>query len=653
MPGSHHAIDCQPDILCLLFALPKMMPAICHNYRNYRGDGAWSPGKKGRTSYPTLGRNVQHGMTLMAGALFFWIAIRPAWSHIETDFPNYYTAAAELRRGTHLRDLYDWTSFQRAMNRAGFETQLGAYTPQTPLTMLPFVPLTHFSPLMAKRIWLCLNFVLLLATLSLLSRMTRLRMSQLFLLAFLGLNSWRANFAFGQYYIVVLFLLTLALYCVDERDIPAGIAAGMVFVLKLYGGPFLFFFLAQRRWRASVGMIAAAIAGLAVAVGIFGWDDLHYYATQILPRSLQGGSINPYDPGNQTIMTFLQHIFVYDPELNPSPAANAPWFLFFLRSAIHLGVLAFVTMGIAMRKTRDRKRDFAWFAIAVILLSTSVGSYTYVLLFLPIVLLVDVASRHARMLIVLSFAFLAAPNVKMFAWFFPKVCVLIILFIAVGIHYFKAITPGMATLVAAAVFLISAMIAHQQWQSYRQEPNQQFALVKRERGTLSSLSPAITRSGVFYQAMGKDRYVLHWLHDDGNIEELVFDGQALAPVAENPDGPIRFELVSHGRSKFVEFDLRTRETRALASEAVPNTRSGEGRRTWSPDGRWAAWVSDATGPKQIWFHHAGDLSAHQLTRGNCNSWTPAWDLDSKSVVFASDCGRAVGLPTLYRAKIAN
>ena len=116
-----------------------------------------------------------------------------------------------------------------------------------------------------------------------------------------------------------------------------------------------------------------------------------------------------------------------------------------------------------MCKTRDRKRDFAWFAIAVMLLSTSVGSYTYVLLFLPIALILDAASRGARIFIALSFAFLAAPNLKMFAWLFPKVCVLIILFITVGIRYFKAITPAMATLVATTVFLISAMVAHQQW----------------------------------------------------------------------------------------------------------------------------------------------------------------------------------------------
>jgi len=629
------------------------MPAVHHDFRSRPAAGEWSPGEKTATSYPAIGRHVQYGITLLAVALFFRIAILPAWSHVETDFPNYYTAAAELRRGTHLRDLYDWTSFQRAMNRAGFERQLGAYTPQTPLTMLPFVPLTPFSPLMAKRIWLCLNLVLLLATLFLLSRMTRFCMSQLFLLVFLSLNSWRANFAYGQYYILVLFLLTFALYCLDGRwEMPAGIVVGIVFVLKLYGGPFLFLFLAQRRWRAGLGMVAAALGGLAVALGIFGWDDLHYYATQILPRSLESGSINPYDPGNQTISTFLQHFFVSDPELNPSPAIQAPWFLFFLRPAIHLAVLAFATMGIAMRKTRDGKRDFAWFAIAVILLSTSVASYTYVLLFLPTVLILDTASHRERIFVALTFVLLAAPNLKMLAWLFPKVCLLVILLLAIGIHYFKAITPVMATMVATPVLLISAMVANQQLQSYRQEPAQQFAPVKRERGALSSLSPAVTRFGMFYQAMGKDRYVLHWLHG-GDIEELVFDGQALTPVAENPEGPIRFELVSNGRSKFLEFDPRTRETRALPSRVVPSSRIREGQSTWSPDGRCAAWVSADAGPKQIWFQQAGEVSAHQVTSGNCNSWTPAWDLDSKSVVFASDCGRAVGLPTLYRAKVAN
>jgi hypothetical protein len=41
----------------------------------------------------------------------------------------------------------------------------------------------------------------------------------------------------------------------------------------------------------------------------------------------------------------------------------------------------------------------------------------------------------------------------------------------------------------------------------------------------------------------------------------------------------------------------------------------------------------------------------RLTGGNCNSSSPAWELDSKSIVFASDCGRAFGLPALYRPEV--
>jgi Tol biopolymer transport system component len=40
-----------------------------------------------------------------------------------------------------------------------------------------------------------------------------------------------------------------------------------------------------------------------------------------------------------------------------------------------------------------------------------------------------------------------------------------------------------------------------------------------------------------------------------------------------------------------------------------------------------------------------------LTGGNCNSSSPAWTLDSSSILFASDCGRAFGLPALYRAPV--
>src|SRR5690349_19455250 len=94
-------------------------------------------------------------------ALFLLTAVRAGWSQLETDFPNYYTAAVALRHRQPLRSYYDWSWFARQMNYAGIERGTGAYTPQTPLTMLPMAPLTSEPPLAAKRIWLTLNLAFL------------------------------------------------------------------------------------------------------------------------------------------------------------------------------------------------------------------------------------------------------------------------------------------------------------------------------------------------------------------------------------------------------------------------------------------------------------------------------------------------------------
>src|SRR5580704_11340198 len=110
---------------------------------------------------------------LVAVVIFFATTFRAGWNRAETDFPNYYTAAVLVREGAPLHNYYDWTWFQRQMNYAGVENQLGAYIPQTPLTMLPIVPLAGFAPQTAKRIWLLFNVAFLAATLLMLSRVNR------------------------------------------------------------------------------------------------------------------------------------------------------------------------------------------------------------------------------------------------------------------------------------------------------------------------------------------------------------------------------------------------------------------------------------------------------------------------------------------------
>jgi hypothetical protein len=577
--------------------------------------------------------------------LFFLVtAFRGGWKHLNTDFPNYYTAATLVRQRQPLHNYYDWTWFRRQMNYAGVERQLGAYTPQTPLTMLPLVGLTGLTPIRAKQAWLVCNLGFLAMTVWLLSRMTRFRFDQIWLLVFCGYFSLRTNFLYGQYYVFLLLLLTLAYYCLD-RGSPAlsGSLAGLAFGLKLYGGPFLLYYLAKRKWRAVFGMIAAMACLGVIAIVLFGWSDIVYYVTQILPRSLEGGSIDPYAPGVPTYSTMLRHFLVREPELNPRPLLESLWTFFFLRSLVTLAVVIFLFLGVALKPSTDR-RDFAWFVIAVVLLSTSTASYTFIVLLLPLVLLLDDSPPWQCAFFIASYVLLTAPLGIL--WLFPKVWLQIALFVVPGWQRWR--TSSREWIIAGAVLasLVAFIDARQHMRAFAAEPGQHFERVAVQEGAMFSSYPAISQAGIFYQSMGEGRYVLRWLHDNSN-EELEFEGDALHPVATTPDGPILFELVANRTSTMMQFDPATRETTVkVAAVPVAPVES-----VVSPDGKWTAFTSARNGPEQIWLRNLANGQETRLTGGNCNSSSPAWALDSKSIVFASDCGRAFGLPALYRAPL--
>ncbi|MGB7849098.1 MAG: glycosyltransferase 87 family protein [Candidatus Acidiferrum sp.] len=616
---------------------PKTRDSSSSNFRYSFGTFAF---EKGHLKFATR-------LAALLTFLFLLVtAFRAGWTRAETDFPNYYTAATLVRQHQPLRNYYDWTWFARQMNYSGNGRQLGAYTPQTPLTMIPMVPLTGFTAQAAKQIWLIFDLVFLGATVWLLSRVTRFSPDTIWLLVFCGYFSLWTNFLYGQYYIFLLFLLTLAFYFLDRNNHSAcGLFAGIAFALKLYGGPFLLYFAAKRQWKALIGMTAGVLLLIGVALVLFGPADVRYYATQILPRSLEGGSIDPYNPGVPTFSTLLTRSFVAEPELNPHPLWNAPWLFFFLRSFISLLIVALLFLGTSMRRTSDR-HDFAWFVIAVVLLSTSTASYTFVILLLPLVLLLEESGFWGSAFLVVSYLLLTLPLRP--TWLFPKVWLLLALFVVVGYQSWRGMSRRITLAAAMFAALISFADAKRHLQSFANEPGQHFERVAVQEGAIFSSFPVVSRAGLFYQSMGKGRYVLRWLHDHRN-EELSFEGHALHPRLA-PDGEsIYFELVANRTSTMMRFDPSTGEV-GPRSISVPEDSPAS---VVSPDGKWMAFESAQNGPSQIWLRDLSNGKERRLTGGNCNSSSPAWELDSKGILFASDCGRAFGLSSLYRAPMTD
>lgn len=583
-------------------------------------------------------------IALLTFLLFLGTGFRDGWARTETDFPNYYTAAVLIRQHQPLRDFYDWTWFARQMNYAGNGTQLGAYTPQTPLTMLPMVGLTKYSPQHAKQIWLICNLIFLGLTVWLLSQVTRFSFEAIWLLAFCGYFSLRTNFLYGQYYVFLLFLLTLAFYFLHRNNpFLGGFIAGITFGLKLYGGPFLLYFAAKHQWKALVGMIVAILILVGVSLALFVPADLHYYAKQILPRTLEGGSIDPYDPGVASFSTFLRRSFVAEAELNPHPLWEAPWLFFYLRSFISLAIVALLFLGTRMKRTGERQ-GFAWFVIAVVLLSTSTASYTFIVLLLPAVLLLQESGPRRSIFLVVSYVLATLPLRP--AWLFPKLWLLFALFIAAGWPHWQEMSRRLVLAAMIVSTLIAVVDARRQMLSYAGEPRQHFARVAAQEGAVFSSFPTISKAGLFYQSMGKDRYVLRWLHGNRN-DELSFEGHALHPRLA-PDGEsIYFELVANQTSTMMQFDPSTEKVTPLTMQVPADSTAS----VVSPDGKWIAFDSARNGPMQIWLRDLSSGTEKQLTGGNCNSTSPAWELDSKGIVFASDCERAFGLPALYRAEV--
>ena len=70
----------------------------------------------------------------------------------------------------------------------------------------------------------------------------------------------------------------------------------------------------------------------------------------------------------------------------------------------------------------------------------------------------------------------------------------------------------------------------------------------------------------------------------------------------------------------------------------------------SPDGQWLAYSQAEAGSWRLWVMRFSTGVKRRLTIGDCNSIAPAWFRDSKTLVYATDCGRAVGLPALCRVR---
>ncbi|MFQ3682960.1 glycosyltransferase 87 family protein [Roseiflexus sp.] len=173
------------------------------------------------------------------------------------------------------------------------------------MLFVPFVGMDGMTVLLGHRI---MNTVLIATTALIWLRMWRLPFVSLSAASLLIVFNFRPladTLAYGQIDLVLLFLLTLALWALrGGRDATAGVLVALGTLFKIYPILLLAFFVVKGHWRALIGFVVTMALCNGVAIAIIGWNEHVIYITQVLPNI--GGTTSWVE--NQTISGFLARL---------------------------------------------------------------------------------------------------------------------------------------------------------------------------------------------------------------------------------------------------------------------------------------------------------------------------------------------------------
>ena len=490
---------------------------------------------------------------LLGAGIFLWNAVRPGWTNPSSDFPNYYTAARLLKERQPLRHFYEWPWFQRQIARVGFGTQLGGYIPQTPLTMLPLLPIASMPPLAARRIWLISNLAFLAIALCLISRITHFRLSVVWLIALCSYPALRSNILLGQYYLLLLVMLSAVPFClVRGWNRSAGIISGCSAALKVYGAPFLLFFAAIKRKRAVGAMLLAIVASSCLAIFLFGWRNVEYFLCIILPRALSGETLDPYNPGNGSGATLFRRLFIAEPELNPHPLLDSPALFAFIWTVFASSVIAIPALAGNSRNATVAQTQikplFAWWMIATLLVSPNTASYTFALLPLCATLLICASPRRYWPFIVAANILLALPLWPVLRLLFPRFWLLLFAFLVVGWQYMKRIPRS--RYIATALGIVTLGTASALLNANPNPPGEP-AIIK--QGALYAGRATPSNRAIFFESIGDERYELQ-MAEGNSFRVFRFPGHAFHPTVPNSGSPLYFDLVGPAGDRLASLD---------------------------------------------------------------------------------------------------
>jgi Glycosyltransferase family 87/WD40-like Beta Propeller Repeat len=684
-------------------------------------------------------RRVIAGTVLvLLGCYLFGHTLPRAWRSLNTDFPNYYLAARLTHEGVDPSRAYEWIWLQREKDHRHIDQRVIGLVPITPFSTLAMWPLTGLPPLAAKHAWLLFNLALLFPVAWLMSGVSGLSLLQVGCLLGLSFPLHR-NLLYGQYYIVLLGILTAALWAIQrQRNRMAGSLVALGVAVKIFPVILTLHFVRKKNWEALLACLFTGTLCLLVSTSVFGWSLHRTYLLQVLPWTLRGEVLDPYNLASSSLSTLLHRLFIFEPQLNAHPALHAPWLFAILHPTFQLALLLPALLWIDPGKSSPVRISLEWSALlmATLTLTPLPASYHFTVLVLPVAILCAhlMQERRRALFVIVIALYLAvgypgwntAPADGWQAVLHVKRLYALILLTTVAIYLIKTGTLVQASkwwLAGGAAVLainIASGLKHQHGlfddYSYRLPIGRQMLLaaqpIPRENkvDAIALLPDGYRRStiegdSVFANAgdgaqdelsltaggdqLWTETVGLHSVLEpssgsgpsilDAESPASLANGNMLAFLREmngrkqlfvrdlarpgEPDqqlttatSPWNVEeaAISPGKSLVVSAtkgDANSRLYQVRGVDQLELLPVGEARYpAISPDGRWLAFSIFRSGYWNLSLRDLSTGATRRLTSVGCNQTAPAWLPDSKTLLYGSDCGRALGFTAISRRR---
>jgi hypothetical protein len=342
---------------------------------------------------------------LLFVALAFVLVARgivPSLSQVDTDFPNYFTAAKIVADGGNADRLYDNLWFQEQMRRYQIgRASAGQFSPFPPPTALLLLPLARFEPLDALRIMTGVSVVCLICSIILLSRILSWSFvdSGIFVLlsGYAALNTLR----FGQPYILGSLSCILGYYArLKGRPVLAGMCLGLFSPIKYFPAGILAYFAFRKEWKVVLGGATAILIVTLVSIGVLGWKIHEDFLSSVLGNHFIAKleMQDPFTASYQSFDSLFRRLFIFDATLNPQPLWALPR-LYSVGVTITKVSILLAAIATLVRLARSGAASATGLSIGIIgivtlLVAPATATYHFVLLWLPVGLLVSSCFRE-------------------------------------------------------------------------------------------------------------------------------------------------------------------------------------------------------------------------------------------------------------------